>query len=64
MATAPYNNKNNVCYICDKPSITSYPLKKCTTCDNLVHRHCTQIPVGQDVICKIAYPQKRKVGIQ
>ena len=41
----------DICFICGKPSTRSYPLKKFITCDKLVHRRCTQTPVGQDSLC-------------
>ena len=51
MAQSMNNNNNVTCFICGKPSIRSYPLKKCTACENLIHRCCTQTPTGKDVFC-------------
>ena len=54
--------KADICIICGKPAIKNSPLRKCTSCDKLVHRRCTHTPVGsQAVTCSICLPSKQKI---
>ena len=51
MVSQQGTNNKDFCLICNQPSIKNYPLKKCTSCDKLVHRRCAQTSNGQVVIC-------------
>ena len=60
MASALNNNNKDTCIICGKSSMKSYSLKKCTACDNLIHRRCAQTLAGQDILCNTCLLLKKK----
>ena len=60
MAAVDHNNE--ICVICGKPGIRSYPLKNCGKCDSLLHRRCIQKPVGQTLLCNNCLPSKAKTS--
>ena len=54
------NTKDDICIICGKIGIRNYPLKKCTTCDSLLHRRCAQKSVGTTINCNSCLSSKVK----
>ena len=55
---ATVGNANDICVICSKPDIRSYPLRKCSTCENLLHRRCANKPFIQVILCNTCLSTK------